>query len=156
MTAPASVLLHATTISLGGRAIMLRGVPGSGKSDLALRLLECGADCALVADDQTLLTRQGDTLLASAPSSIAGLLEVRGLGIVSLPAVRDVPLLLVADLMPHASIPRMPDPQQQVVELLGLHIARCAIDPLAASAVARLRMACKRALSVNSAAINQP
>ena len=71
--------VHASTVALDGRAVLISGPSGSGKSDLALRLLDRGF--ALVSDDQTVVKKQGDALLASAPPSIAGKMEVRGIGI---------------------------------------------------------------------------
>ena len=77
MTTP--TLLHATAISINGQAVLLIGPPGSGKSDLALRLIDRGA--LLIADDQVALTEVDGVLHASAPAATAGLIEVRGLGI---------------------------------------------------------------------------
>jgi HPr kinase/phosphorylase len=75
------LLAHATAIAIEGDAILLRGPPGAaGKSDLALRLIEGGA--RPLADDQTLLRRADDHLLVRAPAEIAGLIEVRGVGVV--------------------------------------------------------------------------
>ena len=81
----ASILLHATAVAIDGRAVLLRGPSGSGKSDLALRLIDAGA--RLVADDQSELSRRGDVLMVRAPATIAGLIEVRGLGILRLDAL---------------------------------------------------------------------
>ena len=79
-----------------GRGLLIIGPSGSGKSALALRLLALGAD--LVADDQTLLRAHGETLLASAPPTLAGLIEARHVGLLRSPHVSDVPVVLVADL----------------------------------------------------------
>ncbi len=79
-----TLLVHATAVAIEGEAVLLRGPSGSGKSDLALRLIDGGAQ--LVADDQTLLRRAGGRVLASAPPAIAGLLEVRGVGVVRVEA----------------------------------------------------------------------
>ena len=78
----ASILLHATAVAIDGQAVLLDGPPGSGKSDLALRLIDAGG--RLVADDQSELSRCGDVLMVSAPAPIAGLIEARGLGILRL------------------------------------------------------------------------
>ena len=88
----AALLLHATTVAIRGRAVVIEGPSGSGKSDLALRLIDRGA--ALVSDDYTCLALVDDTLYASAPATIAGKLEVRGVGIVEMTAVGPVPVAL--------------------------------------------------------------
>ncbi|MGE3652127.1 MAG: HPr kinase/phosphorylase, partial [Reyranellaceae bacterium] len=75
--------IHATCVALPEGGVLLRGDSGAGKSDLALRLIDGGA--RLVADDRTDLMREGDLLIARAPTSIAGLIEARGLGILRLP-----------------------------------------------------------------------
>ena len=91
------VLIHASCVALEGKGLLLRGAPGAGKSDLALRLIEGGA--RLVADDQVALTSTGEILLAAPPARIAGLLEVRGIGIVSMDFVTQCPVHLVVDLV---------------------------------------------------------
>jgi len=79
-----SVLVHASCVALRGTGVLLLGASGSGKSDLALRLIHEG--WTLVADDRTVLTLKQGGIVAAAPTTIKGLLEVRGLGIVALPA----------------------------------------------------------------------
>ena len=81
--------VHASTVAVDGRAVLITGPSGSGKSDLALRLLDRGF--ILVSDDQTIVKKDGDRLLASAPPNIAGKLEVRGIGIVDDGARRQHP-----------------------------------------------------------------
>lgn len=130
-------LVHGTCVALAGRGILLRGPSGAGKSDLALRLIDGGA--MLVADDQTRLERDGDTLLASPPATIAGLLEVRGLGLVRLPHLARSPLHLVVDLVPAAEVERLPEPD--TLELLGLALRRLRLAPFEASAAAKVRLA---------------
>ena len=70
----ATLLVHATAVAIGGRAVLLRGPSGSGKSDLALRLIDAGAE--LVSDDQSLLERRGDTVVVRAPPTAACTLAV--------------------------------------------------------------------------------
>ena len=82
-----------TCIAFGEEAVLFRGPSGSGKSDLALRCIEKGAD--LISDDQTILCRKNKKIIASAPRTIAGKLEVRGLGIVDFPYREDASLVLV-------------------------------------------------------------
>ena len=74
--------LHASTVATDGRAVVIVGPSGAGKSDLALRLLDRGF--TLVSDDRTIIKRNGDRLVASAPASLAGKLEIRGIGIVEM------------------------------------------------------------------------
>ena len=91
-----STTIHATCVSIGGRGVLISGPSGSGKSDLALRLIDRGA--RLVSDDYTSIRRAGDHLLASAPDTIAGRIEVRGIGIVAFPAEAGIPVCLIAEL----------------------------------------------------------
>ena len=133
------ICVHGTAIALGNDGILLRGPSGSGKSDLALRIIDAGA--RLVADDQTELNLRGSALRMRAPATLAGLIEVRGLGIVRLPFVQDVALRLVVDLVPHAAVERLPEPR--FVELLGVSVPLLEMAPFAASAVAKLRLAVK-------------
>lgn len=140
------LLLHATTVAIDGGAILLRGTPGSGKSDLALRLIDGGAQ--LVADDQTLLQRVGDRVLAAAPPTIAELIEVRGIGIVKMDTAAPVPLVLIADLVgPHEvahEVERMPTRSCETV--LGVSVPLIGLAPFEASAAAKLRLL-RRALA---------
>ena len=131
------VLVHASCVALEGNGVLLRGAPGSGKSDLALRLIEGGA--ALVADDQVALTSSGATLLAAPPARIAGLLEVRGIGIVSMDFIPRCPVDLVVDLVPPDAIERMPEAGH--VTLSGHRVRRVALAPFEASTPAKVRLA---------------
>jgi HPr kinase/phosphorylase len=131
------IRVHGTAIALGSEGILLRGPSGAGKSDFALRLIDQGA--RLVADDQTELRREGDDITMSAPAPIAGQMEVRGLGIVSLPSVASAPLRLVVVLMPSAAIERMPLPRAS--NFLGCTIPAITLAPFEASAPAKLRLA---------------
>jgi HPr kinase/phosphorylase len=114
----AAATLHATTVAHGGRALLIRGPAGSGKSALALELLARGA--ALVADDRTVLTLEAGRPVASPPPSIAGLIEARGLGLLRLPWLAGVPVAAVADLS-QAETERLP-PRRTTV-LLGREVA---------------------------------
>ena len=131
------VLVHASCVALEGSGVLLRGAPGAGKSDLALRLIEGGA--RLVADDQVALTSSGETLLAAPPARIAGLLEVRGVGIVSMDFVPQCPVDLVVDLVPPEAIERMPE--AACVTLSGHRLRRVALAPFEASTPAKVRLA---------------
>jgi HPr kinase/phosphorylase len=131
------IRVHGTSVALGGDGVLLRGASGSGKSDLALRLIDQGA--RLVADDQTELSRIGQVLRMVAPATIAGHIEVRGLGILSVPSLPSAVLRLVVSLEPQDRIERLPEPQ--FCELLGLSVPMIALAPFEASATAKLRLA---------------
>lgn len=132
-----TLLVHATAIAIEGDAILLRGPPGAGKSDLALRLIEGGA--RLLADDQAVLRRADNHVLVRAPAAIAGLIEVRGVGVVRVNSLDEAPLALVVDLVPPAQVERIPDKRFEVV--LGLTIPLLALAPFEVSAAAKLRLA---------------
>lgn len=90
-------LLHrATCVAIGGRAVLIEGAPGSGKSSLALALIDRGA--VLIGDDGVTLTARGGRLFASPPPNIAGLLEVRNLGLLEFAVVSDVRVALIVVL----------------------------------------------------------
>ncbi|WP_338402032.1 serine kinase [Paragemmobacter straminiformis] len=94
---PAQVLtLHASCVSIAGQGVLIAGPSGSGKSALALALMALGAN--LVADDQTTLTLAGETLVATCPPPIFGMIEARGLGILNADALDHAPVRLVVDL----------------------------------------------------------
>ena len=100
--------IHATCVEMDGKGVLLMGPPGSGKSDLALRLIDGGA--RLVADDRTDLVLNDDKLTARAPKELAGRIEVRGIGIVALDAVQDIPVALVVEMAPAEELERISDP----------------------------------------------
>jgi HPr kinase/phosphorylase len=141
--------IHATAISLNGTAVLIRGSSGAGKSSLALQILEgtgtglTGEElkAMLISDDQTLVVARAGQIFASPPQTIAGLLEIRGQGILTLPYAHEVPVSLVVDLKPMGDIPRLPEAVDLTTEILGHTIARIAIDPSHPSAAARLRVA---------------
>ena len=131
------IRIHGTAVALGDDGILLQGPSGSGKSDLALRLIDGGAH--LVSDDQTEITvRQGELRL-SAPPAIAGRLEVRGLGILSVPSVPSAELRLVVTLVAPEQVERLPEPQFRA--FLGCRVPLLALVPFEASAPAKLRLA---------------
>jgi serine kinase of HPr protein (carbohydrate metabolism regulator) len=117
---------------------LILGHPGSGKSDLALRLIDSGA--LLVADDRVEIRRDGGLLLASAPPVLAGKLEVRGIGIVDLPYATSVTLGLVVRLT--AESERMPEESRHA--LLGVELPLIDVDPRHPSAPAKVRVAVRR------------
>ena len=145
MTNRRPVLIHATAVALpvddDWSGVLFRGPPGSGKSDLALRLIDQGA--RLIADDQTELWLSDGVLNLRAPASIAGRIEVRGLGLERVPTAEQAPLVLVADLVAAADIDRLPTPQ--TATLAGMRVARICLAPFEASATAKLRLATRTA-----------
>jgi serine kinase of HPr protein (carbohydrate metabolism regulator) len=142
-------LIHGTCLAIGEAGVLLLGKPGSGKSDLALRLIDGEGKgltgimrlASLVADDQVVVRRAGEGLRATAPQALRGKLEIRGLGIVELAARPDVMLRLAVRLTPAAEIERLPDLPRSRMEILGLAIPLVLIDPESASAPARIRAA---------------
>ncbi len=135
MSLPADQTVHASCVAIGGRGVLLAGGSGTGKSDLALRLIDRGAE--LVSDDYTELRRVGETLLARAPAAIAGKIELRGVGIVALPPAADVPVCLYADL--GATPERLPEPA--TIGLAGADIPFVALAALEPSAALKLEYA---------------
>jgi HPr kinase/phosphorylase len=133
------MLLHASAVARDGEAILLLGPPGSGKSDLVLRLIHEGWQ--LVADDQVAVTATEGALRAAPPPALRGLLEVRGLGILAgLPVAAPPPALrLAVRLVPRAEVPRLPEPEQLAFDGVALPVLR--LDPFEASATAKLAMA---------------
>jgi len=137
------IILHGTCVALAESAALLRGAPGAGKSDLALRFLSAFADegAVLVADDQVRLTRSGEGLIASPPPRLAGLLEVRGIGIVNAAFRERAPLCLIADLCDADAVPRLPPEPLPCAEILGCSVPVLVMEPFAASAPAKLKLA---------------
>jgi serine kinase of HPr protein (carbohydrate metabolism regulator) len=131
--------LHSSTVALDGRAVLISGPSGSGKSDLALRMLDRGF--TLVSDDRTIVRKQGGKLIASAPETIKGKLEVRGVGIVEMETVANVPLALVVELT--SDIQRMPDDSRERL-ILGAGIPLINVDALTASAPSKVALALER------------
>lgn len=127
--------IHATTVAIDGRGVLIAGPSGSGKSDLALRLIDRGA--VLVADDRTRVWRDGDRLFAGAPDTISGKLEVRGLGIVEMNWTSDVPVALCVLLDEPPD--RLPSPRTR--KIAGIDLPELVIDPRPASAVIKVELA---------------
>ena len=134
-----SETVHASTVALDGRAVLISGPSGSGKSDLALCLIDRGY--TLVSDDQTIVRREGETLIASAPPAIAGKLEIRGIGIVDMATAGNVPIALYVELT--SEIMRLPDDRRER-PVLGVNLPLVSVDAQTASAASKIALALDR------------
>ena len=138
--APARETRHATTVAIGGRAVLIEGRSGAGKSDLALRLIDRGAQ--LVSDDYTVVTRdETGCLLAAPPPTIAGRMEVRGIGIIEMPYRADVPVALVVTLT--ATPDRLPLTPLRCA-IVGMSIPCILLPALEPSATIKVELALTR------------
>lgn len=140
-------VVHGTCVALGQRGVLLRGPSGSGKSDLALRFLFLArrgpaaiAPPTLVADDQVELRRDGGRVLATAPTSIRGKIEVRGVGIVNVKALATCELVLVVDLVEPEAVERMPEKDDKA-RLAGVDLPLLRLAPFESSAPIKLALA---------------
>ena len=141
--------IHASCVSFGEVGVLIRGAPASGKSSLCLRLIDDegrgvgrkALQARLVADDQVMISRKGKGIWAEAPPSLAGLLEVRGLGLVKVAFAKCAEIKLVVDLVPGPQVARVPEPQQQRVEIDGVMLPWLQLDARTAVAAAVLRAA---------------
>lgn len=133
------VTIHATAVAISGAGMLIRGKSGSGKSDLALRLIDRGA--VLISDDQVNVQRLEDSLLLSPPASLAGKLEVRSLGICEREHVSGIELKLIVDLKGQPD--RFPMGKQDTF-LLGINVPTCTLDAMETSAAIKAEMALQR------------
>ena len=131
-----SETLHASCVAIDGRAILIGGRSGAGKSDLALRLIGRGA--MLVSDDYTIAQRVGGRLHAKPPASIAGKMELRGIGIIPFPAIADVPVALYVDL--NLDVVRLPEPHPPV-SIAGVPVPVITVNALEPSAPDKVEVA---------------
>lgn len=134
MTAFATETVHATCVALGEHGVLLSGPSGCGKSDLAARLIDGGGQ--LVADDQVIASRRDQRIWAAAPAQTAGLLELRGAGLITLPYLKGAFLHLVVDLIQECP-ERLPDPATRVI--LGVALPLYGLRAFEASAPAKIR-----------------
>jgi HPr kinase/phosphorylase len=135
-------LVNGTAVAWRGQGVLILGPSGAGKSDLTLRLIDSGA--TLIADDMVELKREGGTLLLSfppeGPADLKGKMEVKGLGIMSVPAApSQVPLALVVRSTPPAEVELIPETLES--EWLDLPVTTIGIDLLEPSAPAKVRLA---------------
>lgn len=137
--------LHASAVAFAGRAALIRGPSGSGKSDLALRCLGLApggllaAPFQLVADDRVIVQPTSAGLRVSGPPAIKGLLEVRGVGIFRVPALESAIVSLVVDLVPPEKIVRLPE--TRYVTICGVVMPALDLAPFEVSAPLKLVMA---------------
>ncbi|KRA96781.1 hypothetical protein ASD83_17070 [Devosia sp. Root685] len=140
--------IHATAILLDGKGLLIRGPSGSGKSLLALYLLDVfdarGRDAVLISDDRVDIESDGKTILLHAPATIAGLMELRGHGIVRRPYRTGIKLDLVVDLVP--ALERMPENNDFKRALLGVEIARCPVPQAGVIGIEHQRLLIEEAL----------
>ena len=143
------MLLHASCIAIDGQGVLLAGEPGSGKSDVALRLIDEGAE--LVADDMTKLRVIDGQLFAGAPATIGGLLEVRYLGLLRMPFRASVPVMLYVELLTGSENPeRLPEPA--TFSLLEQNIPHIKLPAFEASTPAKIRAALAYPLATDNSA----
>lgn len=142
MAIVSSETLHASCVAIGEHAVLIEGRSGAGKSDLALRLIDRGA--ALVSDDYTVLMRSARKLLATPPATIAGKIEVRGLGIVDMPYRDRVAVSLLVELVDE--VERMP-PEPQTRRIAGVDVPVVAMNGHDASGPIKVELALKRLAS---------
>jgi serine kinase of HPr protein (carbohydrate metabolism regulator) len=139
-----TTLVYGTCVALGGNAAILVGASGSGKSDLALRfLLSTPADLepALIADDQVRVSLSAGRLIASAPETIAGLIEVRGIGVIPLPARDAAEIKLIVKLVEPAAVSRIPPSPPPTQKVCGIDLPVLMLAPFETSAHLKLRLA---------------
>ena len=136
MTAISTEMVHATAVSISGRGVLIEGLSGSGKSDLALRLIDRGA--LLVSDDQVLLTREGARIIASPPPTIAGKIEVRGLGILNRYHRDQVMIALIVRL--DDAVERLPD-ELAMRTVAGVAVPVVSVLPFEGSAPIKVELA---------------
>lgn len=139
MSTLSSETLHASCVAIGDRAVLIEGRSGSGKSDLALRLIDRGG--TLVSDDYVVLTRRDGALWATAPANIAGKMEIRGIGIVAMDAIKEARVGLVIQLADNPE--RMPEPRG-MRRIAGVELPEMALPSLEASAPIKIEIALKQ------------
>ena len=137
--AKASNQIHATAVAIDGEGVLLLGPSGTGKSDLALRLIDRGAK--LIADDRVDLFADETRVMLKAPALIAGLLEVRGLGILRFANV-SAPLALAVELVAPDTVDRLPEPNGELY--CGHKMPLVRLAPFELSAPIKVELALRR------------
>ncbi|WP_363284203.1 HPr kinase/phosphatase C-terminal domain-containing protein [uncultured Sphingomonas sp.] len=136
MASLSSETIHASCVAIDGRAVLIEGRSGTGKSDLALRLIDRGAQ--LVSDDYTMLLRRGDDLIAKPPANLAGKMEIRGIGIVELSHQSDIPVAMLVVITEQP--PRMPAGGRKRI-IAGVEVREIALPSLEPSAPIKVEWA---------------
>jgi HPr kinase/phosphorylase len=140
-TAIRSETIHATSVAIDGHGVLILGPSGSGKSDLALRLIDRGA--VLISDDYTIASAQDDRLILDAPENIEGVMEIRHLGLVETAFVSAVPARLAIQL---AVAPlRMPEAGSEI-SIAGVSVPLVALAGLEPSAPIKAEWSLRRLL----------
>lgn len=134
-----SETIHASCVAIDGIAVLIEGRSGAGKSDLALRLIDRGA--MLVSDDYTTLVRSDGTLIARPPANLAGKIEVRGIGILEMPYVTDIPVGMIVAIV--ETPPRMPG-EGRLRRIAGVDLREIALPALEPSAPIKVELALAR------------
>ena len=127
---------YATAVTYCGFGVLIRGPSGSGKSDLALRLIDDGA--GLIADDQVVIKSVGQKLFLSPPDSLPGLIEVRGIGVIKIAYVRDIRLCLIIELDPSNEIQRIPTIEEELIKNIPVPVI--SMDVFESSVLAKIKI----------------
>ena len=130
---------QATAVEVAGRAIMIEGEPGSGKSSLALALIDRGA--ILIGDDGLMLERRDNRLFASPHPNTRGLMEVRNLGLIAMPVAEEKPVALTIQLDNNA--PRFIEAAQSV-DRFGVNVPLVALWPDSPTLAIKAELALQR------------
>lgn len=126
--------IHANAVLFQERGFLFIGKAGSGKSDLTLRLMEAGG--TLISDDRTILIPQGDMLCATPPDNLAGKIEVRGIGIITVNYTKYCPIDIICELS--TNYPRIPEEKTKIIR--GKTYKYFIIHPFEISSIAKLRI----------------
>ncbi|HEY2526908.1 MAG TPA: HPr kinase/phosphatase C-terminal domain-containing protein [Xanthobacteraceae bacterium] len=142
--APATATVHASAVLVGARAVLIRGPSGAGKSRLALELIDAGRAglllfARLIGDDRIHLEAVGGRLLVRPAQTLAGLIEVRGAGLLHLPYEPSAVVGFVVDLAA-AAAERLPTPGGKRTDIAGVTLPRLAVAPGAAALPAVLAL----------------
>ena len=127
--------VHSTSVVIEDAGVMITGKSGFGKSDLALRLIDSGA--TLISDDVTICEKIGDSIFLFPPNETKGLLEVREIGIMTVPYIENIKLSLLVELV-ETEIDRLP--QKSFAKLLNIKIKKIKIQGRNSSSVAKIKL----------------